>query len=382
MRTPTKRSRILPTTLSLLCGALLLACAAPPARVDAPAAGAAASDAGMAGPLPRADDSHARGRALHLERRYDEAVAAYQAALQADPGHVNARNGLAIAYAERREFSRAIPIWQDLTRGATLSPGPAVAFLFSNLGYAYLLDGDDGQAVAALEKACLLDPLNARAWQYLGEALQKLGQDERARQMLRQASALREHDLRADYAMVKGERPAAIAQALDGVRRPDQEWAFVEIADKGNGLLELRRTPAQHPRMAATVAPVAAAVPVPAVAAAGAVAGLEISNGNGRQGLARLLASRIRDPEVKVVRLSNEKGFAVRQTRIEYRPAFRGVAERLAQRFGASEPVATQAGRADVRLVLGRDLAPQRIAESAPPVPAGQPRVAGTAGSP
>ncbi|WP_296951416.1 LytR C-terminal domain-containing protein [uncultured Massilia sp.] len=378
MRPLTTRSRILPTTLSLLCGALLLACAAPPAQVDAPAADGAAPDAGVAGPPARADDRYARGRALHLARRYDEAVAAYQAALQADPGHVNARNGLAIAYAERREFARAIPIWQEMTRGATLSSGPAVAFLFSNLGYAHLLAGDDEKAVAALEKACLLDPLNGRAWQNLGEALQRLGQDERARQMLRQASALREHDLRADYAMVPGERPATIARALDGARRPDQEWAFVEIADKGNGMLELRRTPALHPRGA----PAAAPFQPPTAGGAGAVAGLEISNGNGRQGLARLLASRIRDPEVKIVRLSNEKGFAVRQTRIEYRPAFRGVAERLAQRFGASQPVAVGAGRADVRLVLGHDLAPQRVAGRSLPAPAGQPGLAHMAGSP
>jgi hypothetical protein len=90
---------------------------------------------------------------------------------------------------------------------------------------------------------------------------------------------------------------------------------------------------------------------------ASTVAALEISNGHGRQGLARTLSRQIREPNLKVVRLTNEKGFAVRQTRIEYQSDFRGVAERLAEQFGTSTPVEVKvAGRANVRLVIGHDL--------------------------
>nr|WP_314542753.1 LytR C-terminal domain-containing protein [uncultured Massilia sp.] len=357
-----KRPRMLLSSLSLLClGALLPACGSPPAL---PVAAEAPGVPSVPGPQPAsADDDYQRGRSLHLAHRRDEAIAAYQAALQRDPGHVNASNGLAIAYAERRDFARAIPIWSALTRDATMASGPAVGFLFSNLGYAYLLSGDHEAAREALEKACLLDPLNARAWQNLGETLQKLGQDERANLMLRQASALREHDLRADYAKVAavaGARPAPIAQALAQQPRqpqPDGDWDFVDIESTGNGMYALRRVPAARK-----------APPQPAVQPASdeeiqaAVAALEISNGNGRQGLARQLSLQLRDPGVKVVRLSNQKGFAVRQTRVEYQPAFRGVAERLAQRFDAGAPVRMgTAGRSDVRLVIGHDLLPQRI---------------------
>jgi hypothetical protein len=102
-------------------------------------------------------------------------------------------------------------------------------------------------------------------------------------------------------------------------------------------------------------------------------AALEISNGNGRQGLARLMSRQLRDPGLKVVRLSNEKGFAVRQTRIEYQPAFRGVAERLAERFGAAKPVEVSlAGRANVRLVIGHDLSAGLIASRSNSAPAAQ----------
>jgi hypothetical protein len=358
------RPRILLNTLSLLCtGALLLACASPHLRQEA---GSAA--------VSKADDDYLRGRNLHLARRYDEAIAAYQAALRADAGHVNARNGLAIAYAEQRDFAKAIPIWRDLTRGATMSSGPATAFLFSNLGYAYFLNGQYDEASVALEKACLLNPLNDRAWQYLGETLQKLGQDERAQQMLRQASALREHDARADYAQTgQAARSPALAQALASAPRTDREWAFVEVIGKPGGMLELRRVgPASAPAKPAAE-PAQGAVEQVAMdraamdKAAPAVATLEISNGNGRARMARQLSRQLREPALKVVRITNEKGFRVRQTRIEYRPPFRSVAERLAERLGSGKPVEIKGGgRADLRLVIGHDLPPQTIVKRSP----------------
>lgn len=352
------RTRILMTALPLLCsGVLLLGCGSALPRQDTPAP-----------VMSSADEAYLRGRNLHLERRYNEAIAAYQAALRADAGHVNAHNGLAIAYAEQRDFARAIPIWRALTRGAGMDSDPPAAFLFGNLGYAHFLNGDYDEALVALEKACLLDPLNGRAWQYLGETLQKLGQDERARQMLSQASALREHDFQADYAAANGgARMPAIEQAVQAAPRPDEEWAFVEVTSKGSGLLELRRV---SPAATAVPARKAPTMPQSDPAQPAIIAALEISNGNGRQGLARLVSRQIRDPGVRIVRLSNEKGFKVRQTRIEYQPAFRDLAERLAQRFGAGAPVeVTMAGRADVRMVIGRDLPPQRIAYRAEGMP-------------
>jgi tetratricopeptide (TPR) repeat protein len=361
------RARFLTHTLPLLCsGALLLACGSPHIRQETAQTAAA-------------DDHYVRGRNLHLARRYDEAIQAYQAALQSDAAHMNARNGLAIAYAEQRDFAKAIPIWRELTRGATLASGTATAFLFGNLGHAYFLNGQYDDALVALEKACLLDPLNHRAWQRLGETLQQLGQDERAKQMLRQASALREHDFHADYAAAEGgARLPAIERAVKATERPDQDWAFVEVLKKPNGMLELRRVASA--RSAQRSAPTLPATPTtpktdgmpPALAA------LEIRNGNGRQGLARLMSRQLRDPDLKVVRLTNEKGFAVRQTRIEYQPAFRGVAERLAGRFGAAKPVEVNMnGRANVRLVIGRDLSAESIASRSNGLPSGQASGAG-----
>ncbi|PQO95742.1 hypothetical protein C5614_16845 [Massilia phosphatilytica] len=362
------RSRIRLATLPVLCSGLLLACSSPPPQ---PHTGTSA--------FPAADDSYLRGRNLYLARRYDDAIAAYQAALRIDVTHVNARNGLAVAYAEQRDFAHAIPIWRELTRDVTMASGPASAFLFSNLGYAYLLSGDADAAQVALEKACLLDPLNHRAWQYLGETLLKLGQEERGRQMLRQAEALREHDFRTDYATANGgTRLPAIEQAVKTERRPgDDVWATVEVIRGGDGILELHRVPAKGAVVHGT--PDGGALEQPLVPEA--VARLEISNGNGRQGLARLVSRQLRDPGLKVVRLTNEKKFDVRATRVEYQPAFRETAERLARHVGSGEPVEVgMAGHADVRLVIGHDLPLQRIA--AWPQPGPLVAQAGRAGAP
>jgi len=291
-----------------------------------------------------ADEAYRLGREHHLAQRLDAARAAYVTALQSDPAHPGARNGLATLHAEGRELTQAIAIWRSLTASITLESGPGKAYLYANLGNALLAHGDAEEARIALEKACLLDPLNPRAWQLLGDALMSLGQDERAQQMHRQAAALRQHDLRADFAAAGGKTGVAtLDQAFAApAPRSRDDWAQTRVDVGADGLMELRRTPA---------APLAAPVAVGA-------ARLEIRNGNGVTGMARALSRRIDDPGLQVTRLSNEPGFAVRQTRIEYEAGHADAARRLAQRLGSAQlEQVDECAPADLRLVLGRDLA-------------------------
>jgi hypothetical protein len=91
----------------------------------------------------------------------------------------------------------------------------------------------------------------------------------------------------------------------------------------------------------------------------------EIRNGNGVTGMARSLSRQVVGDGLQVMRLSNEKGFQVRRTRIEHRADFRAAAERLALRLdgaanGRFEPVqivqVDNCKPTDMRLVLGQDL--------------------------
>ena len=190
---------------------------------------------------PDADAAYVAGR-QHFERGdLSAAQAAYEQALRHAPRHVNARNGLAVLHAQRGEHAAAIAHWLALTQETGMAR-PQQAYLFSNLGHAYSLDGRDAQALPVLEQACLLDPLNALAWQHLAQVLERLGQHERAALMRRQAASLREHDLRRDMAVLRGEA----APQLVPVPAPVPEapaMARVEIT-QSDGMARLQRVPA------------------------------------------------------------------------------------------------------------------------------------------
>jgi tetratricopeptide (TPR) repeat protein len=355
MRTATTLKRL----TALCAGTLLWACADLTGSFTLPEQTA----------LRLADDAYTLGRNYHLAHKYDDAIRAYRDALKAEPQHVGARNGLATVYAERRAFAQAIPIWRSLTDKVTMASGPGSAYLFSNLGYAYFLNGDYGGAVVALEKACLLDPLNYRAWHHLGESLQKLGQEDRAQAMFRQAQALQQHDARADYVAAGGTKEPAIETAVKTPQRGD-EFAATEILTGANGMLELRRIPASAPAQPRpATAPALAAVladklpELPLAVQDAQAALLEIRNGNGVTGMAKALSRQMGDPDLKVVRLTNEKGFRVAQTRVEYQLGFRPAAERLAKRFDNAALVeVSNCKKTDMRLVIGRDVARPRFA--------------------
>lgn len=310
--------------LSLLCSSsLLLACTS----IGTPRL--TATDA---------ERSYQAGRADHLARRPAQARDHYEAALMALPGHVDARNAFAAWHAEHGDLAQAIALWEGLSSAVG---GPGHGYVMSNLGYARFLNGDLAGARSALEQACLLDPLNHRAWHHLGNVLGKLGQRERAETMYRQAAALLGHDFKSDYAMASKSGVPAIDNAVQQASTDDDDgFARTEITQSDGGIFILRRLEAKGK--------------------IGLVAGqskpsLEIANGNGINGMARSLARVMWDEQV--VRLSNHTDFGVRRTRVEYQPAFKGAAERLAQRLGASQLVPVRrSGAVDMRLVIGRDL--------------------------
>lgn len=290
---------------------------------------------------PDADAAYVAGRQAFERGELPAAQAAYEQALRHAPRHVNARNGLAVLHAQQGEHAAAIAQWQALTQETGMAR-PQQAYLFSNLGHAYSLAGRDVQALTALEQACLLDPLNALAWQHLAQVLERLGQHERAVLMRRQAASLQEHDLRRDMAVLRGEAAAKVVPVSASLPEAPA-MARVEIT-QSDGMAQLRRVPV--------------AAPLRSVAAAGAPhPRLEIVNGNGVPGMAAALARSLAGAPVQVVRLANETSFQVARTRVEYRPAQEQAARQLARQLGTQ--VQTQAAdcpASELRLVLGRDL--------------------------
>ncbi len=312
--------------------------------------GACASHTAQA-PLPTLADADVADLAYAAGRRHFDAgelpaaQAAYEQALRRAPRHVNARNGLAVLHAQRGEHDAAIAQWLALTRQGG-APRPQQAYLFSNLGHAYYLSGRDALALPALEQACLLDPLNALAWQHLALVLERLGQHERAAVMRRQAQSLQEHDLRSDVALLHS---AAAPQLEPAEAQAAPAMARIEIT-QSDGMARLQRVPtlpaAPLPRPSRPVA--GASTPRPR---------LEILNGNGVPGMAAALARSLAGGPVQVVRLGNETGFQVTHTRVEYRPAQEPAARQLARQLGPQvQTVPAACPASELRLILGHDL--------------------------
>ena len=239
------------------------------------------------------------------------------------------RNGQAVLHAQRGEVRQAIAIWEALLAGGALRE-PRHAYLLRNLGHAYRLAGRDADAVTVLEKACLLDPRNALAWQQLAQVLARLGQHERAARMQDQAHSLQAREVPRVRAEAEAMPvPAPVAPVMDRI----------DIAQSA-GMAVLRRVAAASPPDAPRLR-------------------LEILNGNGKPGMAAALARSLAGSDLQVVRTANASSFRVARTRVEYRPAQRQAARQLARQLGGNiEFAAADCPASELRLILGRDIDP------------------------
>lgn len=215
------------------------------------------------------------------------------------------------ALARDGRYEEVIALLEERTRRA-----PSAALL-GDLGYAYYLGGHPEEARTALERACLMAPSSAVAWERLAALLEATGDSGRALEAMRHARLLREREEDG----VRKEKGGADAGELwpEGMAR-------VEVRQVGAGLVEVARVehPVRAPRAAGTASP---ASPPPSPTR------LEVSNGNGIRGMAAAVAQRLRAEGMQVVRLTNTIPFNVEETRVEVR--------------GSGEP--------QLRIVLGKD---------------------------
>lgn len=313
------------------------------------------------------------GRYYHGSRRFDEALKAYQQALDLAPEHMNARNAMAIIHASRGEYERAIFLLRDITQETS-----GTSYLFSNLGYIYLLKGDYEKAEAALRKATALDEGNVLAWNNLGNVIEKLGRRSsalmafaRARKLKEGGAALTasasvypsniasERDVSAGTGMVS--QGATFSRPGAGIAM-EERHARTELQETSAGVYEARIIPSV--RSDDVLVSLAEGPVHTRGRAQRAKVRLEVSNGNGVPGMAKTVATSLGGRSVQVVRLTNQKHFRVLSTHIEYKKGFEQSAHALAQGFPQTVAVKpnTAGFGADVRIVLGRDLLDSKTA--------------------
>lgn len=323
-----------------------------------------------------ADGYFALGRYHHGSSRLDDARKAYEEALRLDPAHVPAANALAVLHAESGRFQHASDILQKL-----IENNPESGHLFSNLGYVHILNNEYGAAVNVLEKAVLLEPNNSRAWRNLGSAMEKLGDVERAQRAFSNArkAALGKMERPKEESIPKPARlqhvltdKASGAESMVVPAAESEGDVRTEVTKIGPSLYEVRqagkggagdvltREGTDSRRNGGSIGGKPAYASSVTQAADGGTppARIEISNGNGIIGMARSFGKAIDGEAFKVVRLTNQKHFRVQSTRIEYRHGYEQAARILASGLGPKVSIsAGNTAPADVRLVLGRDVA-------------------------
>ncbi|NPA92874.1 MAG: tetratricopeptide repeat protein [Chloroflexi bacterium] len=125
------------------------------------------------------------GGALYKAKKYDQAIQAFQKAIDLDPNDAYPWNGLGLVYEARDKYAEAIRYYQK-----TLEIDPKYKWTWNNLGNVYSDLGRYEDAIEAYQKAIALDPKDAVPWNNLGIVYRRLGRYEDAIEAYQKAIAL------------------------------------------------------------------------------------------------------------------------------------------------------------------------------------------------
>ncbi|HET8746404.1 MAG TPA: tetratricopeptide repeat protein, partial [Ramlibacter sp.] len=178
----TFRHCVLPLAALLLVGCATGPSAPTPQRQAIGAAPAAGN----------AESYYRLGRYLHGQGRGTAALAAYAQALEMDRRHVGTLNAVGALRSERGEADLAEKAFR-----AALEQDPASSATHNNLGYHLLRQGRAAEAVAELQAAQRLAPLDGTVLQNLACARAEARQQEAAATALGAAPAMEIHEVAA-----------------------------------------------------------------------------------------------------------------------------------------------------------------------------------------
>jgi tetratricopeptide (TPR) repeat protein len=106
---------------------------------------------------------------------FEEAIAAYQAALELEPEHVSALTNLGVAYYNSQKLEEAVAAYQR-----ALAVAPEDEAIHSNLAAAYVQQGMLEEGLASYKRALELEPTLSQAYFGLGVIYMQFGQVEDA----------------------------------------------------------------------------------------------------------------------------------------------------------------------------------------------------------
>jgi hypothetical protein len=235
---------------------------------------------------------------------------------RAEPSMAERHNALGLRLAAEGRHDEALGQFS-----AAVALSPQAAYLHNNLGFAYLRRGAYEQAIQSLEEAQRLDPAHPKVLRNLAIARERL--------MARRAAA---------QVLVERPKPAApppTAQGLLQIAPNVYELRWPATPAAVPSVMPPRREPVRRYR-------------------------LEVANGNGVQGMARRVATRLSSQGLPPARTTNERPFNKRSTEVHYRPGYEAEALQIVSLLSGTVravPAETLASSMDVRVILGRDTA-------------------------
>jgi tetratricopeptide (TPR) repeat protein len=293
-------------------------------------------------------DSHYYLARYYQDRgNHREALIGFEKTIAIDPGHVKALNAMGVSYDYLKQFGRASECYR-----AALKLDPNAAYVYNNMGQSLFLQGNYVSAIEAMKKASALEGTNPRIHNNLGRAYAGAGRYDLAMAEFDQGGRNVPADSTLDRALHEAEgqppaREATAAAAGDGtngfaarVSRFLRERSAADVRHRAATLAKVWQEPSKE----------------------GITAGVcvEVSNGNGVDGMARNVGDYLRKKGFRVTRVTNAGRFDVAGTRIYYEKDHAQTANLLAGQMpdvGKIEEVPRLgAPRIKVKLLLGKDM--------------------------
>ena len=176
--------------------------------------------AGLATGAATATAWYMLGRVQYMQDHPADAAASFQRCLGLRPRDLRAEYNLGLALERLQQTDQALAAYRSAEAWAQAG-GIRDAQPSLNLGTLLLAQGNAPEAAAALERAAVLSPENATAFQQLGRALEADGQDEQAVAAYRRAIALAPNAERPHYFLGR------LLRRLHRTSEADAEFAAV-----------------------------------------------------------------------------------------------------------------------------------------------------------
>lgn len=315
-----------------------------------------------------AENLYHLGRYYHRMLSYANAIATYQKSLAVNPDYVEAHNALGVIYSSQKQYALALEHFQK-----AIELTPTATYLHNNLGYAYLLQERYGEAATAFEEALHFDPQNQKASRNLATIHKRMDKrrEESEQMAVSPVRPQKPEELTGNIPQTLTTQPPAsqpLVQIASNVyefrndhERPQATSHAIDIAE-----------PTAHPVTASPTLQPIHLTPIVADRAEKAVSKkentfaaaptqrIEVSNGNGVTGMARNIASYLKQFGFDNTRLTNHQTFQQAHTEIHYHLNAHALAEQISQLMPAQVKIMeTTELREDIQLkiVVGRDIA-------------------------